>query len=88
MIKPLLQKEVNVMSSVRKEAGRAAKQIPRITRRRGGGNEHDFTPAAASFTVTAYRGTSMDPGFIIQRLLFTRPFLRVFFPAERGILWT
>ena len=87
MIKPLLQKEVNVMSSVRKEAGRAAKQIPRITRRRGGINSN-FAPAAASFTVTAYRGTSTDPGFTIRRLLFTRPFLRVFFPAERGILWT
>lgn len=60
MTKPLLQKEVNVMSSVRKEDGRAAKQIPRITRRRGG-NEHDFTPAAASFTVTAYRGPSRAP---------------------------
>lgn len=75
------------MSSVRKEAGRAAKQNPRITHR-WGGIERIFAPAAASFTVTAYRGTSMGPGFTIRRLLFTRPFLRVFFPAERGILWT
>lgn len=68
------------MSSVRYEAGRAAKQIPRITHR-WGGIERIFAPAAASFTVTAYRGTFTGPGFTIQRLLFTRPFFACLFPG-------
>ena len=87
MIKPLLQKEVNVMSSVRKEAGRAAKQIPRITRRRGGQRTR-FYARCGVFYRNCISGTFTGPGFTIQRLLFTRPFLRVFFPAERGNLWT
>lgn len=75
------------MSSVRKEARRMGSNDARLSRRRGGINPIS-APATASVTETAYRGTSMGPGFTIRRLLFTRPFLRVFFPAERGILWT